>query len=147
MGDGAGGEQRSDPDAGIHAGRAVARRFLSPDGFIVLVGRSARDNDLLTFKLASPRDFWLHIASGSGSHVVVRNPDGARRLPRETERFAAGLAAFHSKARRGGRVPVHLGRVADVHKPRGFADGKVTVRRTVTVHAEPIDPGVEAGDA
>lgn len=133
-------ERRSDSDAGVYGGRPVARRFVSPDDLVVLVGRSARDNDLLTFKLASPRDFWLHIASGSGSHVVVRNPSGADRLPRETQRFAAGLAAFHSKARRGGRVAVHLCQVRDVHKPHGLTDGKVTVRRTTTVHAEPLDP-------
>lgn len=134
------GGRKSDPDEGLYAGRSVARRFLSPDGLIVLVGRSARDNDLLSLKLASPRDFWLHIASGAGSHVVVRNPQGRDRLPRETQRFAAGLAAFHSKARRGGQVPVHLGRVADVRKPRGFADGKVTIRRMTTIQAEPLDP-------
>lgn len=134
------GERRSDADAGVYGGRSVARRFVSPDGLVVLVGRSARDNDLLTLKLASPRDFWLHIASGSGSHVVVRNPEGVDRLPRETQRFAAGLAAFHSKARRGGQVAVHLCQVRDVQKPRGLPDGRVTVRRTATVRAEPLDP-------
>ena len=130
----------TDPEAGRYRGRSVARRFVSPDGLTVLVGRAAADNDLLTFKLGTPRDFWLHIAAGPGSHVVVRNPDGLDRLPRESKRFAAGLAAHYSKARRGGRVAVHLSRVADVRKPRGLPAGKVTVRRSDTVQAEPIDP-------
>ncbi len=127
-----------DPDAGLWQGRPVARRFVSPDGMTVLVGKSASDNDLLSVKLASPRDFWFHIASGSGSHVVVRNPDGLERLPRETQRFAAALAAGYSKARKGGRVAVHVTRCSEVRKPRGFPAGKVTLGRFKTVQAEPV---------
>lgn len=126
-----------DPDAGTWRGRSVARRLTSPDGMTVLVGRSAEDNDVLTFKLAAPRDFWLHVAAGSGSHVVVRNPESLDRLPRETERFAAALAAGHSKARAGGRVAVHLTRCSEVAKPRGFPAGKVTLGRYKNVEVEP----------
>ena len=76
---------------------------------IVLVGRTARDNDTLSIQLAAPRDFWFHLAGDSGSHVVVRNPDHLDRLPRETKLFAASLAARYSKAKKrgqSGRPPV-----------------------------------------
>ncbi len=119
----------------------MARRLISPDGLIVLVGRSAKDNDLLTFKLASPRDFWLHVAGHSGSHVVVRNPENLSRLPRETRRFAASLAAGYSKAKAGGKVAVHLTRCSEVSKPRGFATGKVALRRYDTLQASPRQQG------
>jgi predicted ribosome quality control (RQC) complex YloA/Tae2 family protein len=128
----------SDPDQGIWAGRSVARRFVSPDGLIVLVGKTAADNDILTLKLGAPRDFWMHVAAESGSHVVIRNPDGLTALPRATAQFAAGLAAGYSKARRGGRVAVHVAQCADVSKPRGFEPGKVLLARYKTVHAAPI---------
>lgn len=128
----------SDPDRGIWQGRSVARCFVSPDGCIVLVGRTAADNDLLTFRLASPRDFWLHVAAESGSHVVVRNPDGLDRLPRATAQFAASLAVKYSRARHGGRVAVHLTRCANVSKPRGFPPGKVAVDDFATVRASPF---------
>jgi predicted ribosome quality control (RQC) complex YloA/Tae2 family protein len=131
----------SDADAGIYRGRSVARRFVSPDGLVVLVGRSASDNDVLSLKLASPRDFWLHVAGESGSHVVVRNPENLPRLPRETARFAAGLAAGHSKARGGGRVAVHLARCADVGKARGAPAGQVTLSRYTTIRAAPAATG------
>ncbi len=132
----------SDPDGGIWQGQAVARPVVAPDGMIILVGRSAVDNDILTFKLASPKDFWLHVAGESGSHVVVRNPNSLSRLPRETLRFAASLAAHYSKARQGGRVAVHVARVSEVHKPRGMPAGKVTLDRfeSVKVHPSP-EPG------
>jgi len=127
----------SDPDAGIWRGRSVARRFVSPDGMVVLVGRTAEDNDLVTFRLGSPRDVWMHVAGDSGSHVVVRNPDGLPRLPRETLRFAAALAARYSKARRGGRVAVHVATCADVSKPRGLPPGKVELARFTSLTVAP----------
>src|SRR3954463_5719500 len=78
-----------DPENGFWQGRSVARRFVSPDGLTVLVGRTAEDNDVLTFRLGSPQDFWLHVAAESGSHVVVRNPEGLDRLPKENEQLPA----------------------------------------------------------
>lgn len=127
-----------DPDAGLWQGRSVARRFVSPDGMTVLVGRTAEDNDVLSIKLSSPKDFWFHVAGESGSHVVVRNPEGLDRLPRDTERFAAGLAAGYSKARHGGRVAVHTCRCADVSKPRGLPPGKVVLERFRSLQVEPL---------
>lgn len=126
----------SDRDAGIWAGRSVARRFVSSDGFTILVGRTANDNDVLTFKIAAAGDTWLHVASGSGSHVVVRNPDGAA-IPRDTLRFAAALAAGYSSARDGGRTAVHVATRSEVSKPRGFAPGKVALRRYRTIQVTP----------
>ncbi len=131
----------SEPDAGIWHGKTVARRFVAPDGAVVLVGRTARDNDILTFKLASQNDFWLHVAGETGSHVVVRNPEGLSRLPRHTLRFAAALAAGYSKARTGGQVSVHYTRVREVKKPRGFSVGKVTLTRFESVQVTPSQGG------
>ncbi len=128
----------TDPDAGIYQGQVIARRLVSPDGLIVLVGKTALDNDVLSIKLGSPRDFWFHVAGDSGSHVVVRNPENLARLPRETLQFAAGLAAGYSKARHGGRVAVHWTTCDEVSKPRGLPPGKVQLGRYETVQAAPI---------
>ena len=124
----------------------MARRFVSPDGMTVLVGRTAADNDVLSLQLGGPRDFWLHVAAESGSHVVVRNPGGLERLPRETERLAAALAARYSKARRGGRVAVHVTTCAEVSKPRGLPPGQVVLGRYRTVHALPFGGQDGPGD-
>ena len=116
----------------------VARRFDSPDGMEILVGRTASDNDVLTFKIAAQKDFWMHVAGESGSHVVVRNPDGLKALPRETLRYAAALAARYSKAKNAGKVAVHVARVKDVSKPRGLPAGKVTLSRYKSVKVGPL---------
>lgn len=129
--------------------RAVASkgrgyRTVTVDDFEVLVGKGARENDRLTFGVAEPRDFWLHVAGGMpGSHVVVRNPDGLAELPRDVLRRAAQLAAYHSKARTArGKVEVHVCRTADVSKPPRYPPGKVVLRRWDSVRAYP-----EAGES
>jgi predicted ribosome quality control (RQC) complex YloA/Tae2 family protein len=129
-----------DPENGTWQGRSVARRFVSPDGMTVLVGRTAEDNDVLSLRLGAPRDFWFHVAAESGSHVVVRNPEGLDRCPKETEQFAASLAASYSKARKGGRVAVHACRCEDVSKPRGFPPGKVLLDRFKSLQVAPWRP-------
>ena len=130
----------SDPEQGIWHGRKVARRFVSPDGFTVLVGKSADDNDELSLHLCAPHDFWFHLAADSGSHVVVRNPDRLDRLPRTTVEFAAGLAAGYSKARSAGRVAVHVARGEDVSKRRGQPPGEVTLERWKSIRVQPLRP-------
>jgi len=100
------------------------------EGHEVLIGRGDAENDQLTFEVAAPEDFWLHVAGGvAGSHVVVRNPDKLDGLPREILERAAELAAWHSKARNAARVEVHVCRVGDVRKRRGAPAGEVELRR------------------
>ena len=113
------------------------------EGFEVLVGRGATENDALTFRVAEPRDFWLHVAGTSGSHVVVRNPDGLDKLPKAVLERAAQLAAWHSKSRaRQGKIEVHVCCVSDVSKRRGAPAGEVLLRRyeTVRVYPRPHNP-------
>ena len=116
-------------------------RAASVDGFEILVGKGAQQNDELTFGVGTPHDFWLHVAGPPGSHVVVRNPDRLAELPRPVAEAAAALAAWHSKARGSkGKVSVHLCRVADVSKPRGFEAGQVLLRRFETLKVYVTEP-------
>jgi predicted ribosome quality control (RQC) complex YloA/Tae2 family protein len=113
------------------------------DGCPVLIGRSARDNDELTFRVARPRDLWLHAAGHAGSHVVIRTPDSGDDIPRAVVERAAAWAAWHSKARNArGKVEVHVCRAADVRKPRGVPAGTVELRRFDRVKVYPRDPTI-----
>jgi predicted ribosome quality control (RQC) complex YloA/Tae2 family protein len=108
------------------------------DGFEILVGRSARDNDRLSLREARPRDLWLHAHGFAGSHVVVRHAEGTGEVPRDVVQRAAELAAWHSKARGArGKVSVHVCRAADVGKPRGASPGQVRLKRFDTVKVYP----------
>ncbi len=123
------------------AGKGAEWRTFETDGFEILVGKGARENDRLTFREAAPHDLWLHASGYAGSHVVVRNPDRLAELPREVVEKAAELAAYHSKAREArGKVEVHLCRASDVRKPRGFPPGRVEIRRWASVRIYPRNP-------
>ncbi len=118
-------------------GKGQAFRSVMIEDFEVLIGKGDVDNDRLTFKVAAPLDWWLHVAGVPGSHVIIRNPDKLSDAPREVLERAAELAAYHSKARDGGKVEVHLARIADISKPRGFAPGKVMLRSYKSVRVYP----------
>lgn len=114
-------------------------RVVREDGYEILVGRTARDNDRLTFREARPTDLWLHASGYAGSHVVVRAVDGPTdSVPRHVVERAAALAAWHSKARdAGGKVAVHVCRAADVRKRKGAPAGEVQLRAHDTVRVYP----------
>lgn len=98
-------------------------RFMTEDGFEVLVGRSNAQNDELTFKLARRTDMWLHVQKVHGSHVIVRCEGEA--LPARSLEQATSLAAFYSQGRDGGKLPVDYTMVKNVRKPSGALPGKV----------------------
>lgn len=115
-------------------------RTVEVDGFEVLVGKGARENDELTFRIARPQDLWLHASGYAGSHVVIRKPEGVSDVPRHVIERAAELAAWHSKAREArGKVSVHVCRAADVRKRKGAPAGQVELRRSETVKVYPRD--------
>jgi predicted ribosome quality control (RQC) complex YloA/Tae2 family protein len=116
------------------------RTVTSSSGWTILIGRSGKDNDRLTFKLAAPDDIWLHAAGVTGAHVVIRNPDRTE-VPDATLREAAVAAAWFSDARSAGIVDVHWTRRKHVRRARGGAPGRVTLKQfqTLRVRARPPD--------
>ncbi len=116
-------------------------RTTTVEGFDILIGKGDRENDHLTFEVAEPDDFWLHVSGGTaGSHVIIRNPDHLQQLPKSVIEQAAALAAWHSKARNARRVDVHVCRAKDVTKERGAPTGQVTLRRWNRVRVQPSPP-------
>jgi predicted ribosome quality control (RQC) complex YloA/Tae2 family protein len=116
------------------------RRYLSSDGFEILVGRTANDNDQLTFKVAKPNDLWLHAGDYGGSHVVVRNST-KRPIPHPTLIEAAQLAAYFSQAKKDPKVDVHYTERKFVAKVKGGKPGLVRLQRFKNITVEPKEAG------
>jgi predicted ribosome quality control (RQC) complex YloA/Tae2 family protein len=130
------------------ASKGRAYRTVEVEGFEVLVGKAASDNDYLTFKVAKPQDLWLHVNGMPGSHVVVRNPDKLPAIPKPVIERAAEFAAFYSKAREArGKVEVHVCWASDVRKERGSPAGEVQLRRWDRVKVYPRALEEKAEDA
>ena len=112
------------------------RRYLSTDGYEILVGRAARDNDNLTFRVAQPNDLWMHTGDYPGSHVVVRNPT-RKEIPQRTIIEAAQLAGRFSQASEDAKVVVHYTERKFLSKPKGAAPGLVRLSRFRSITVEP----------
>jgi len=132
-------ERKDSPTAGRKKQKASLtipgmRRYLSSDGYEVIVGRTARDNDQLTFRIARPNDLWLHAGDYPGSHVIVRNSSRSE-IPHRTIIEAAQLAAKFSQASKDSKVAIHYTRRKFLSKPKGSAPGLVRMSsfKTITV--------------
>jgi predicted ribosome quality control (RQC) complex YloA/Tae2 family protein len=113
------------------------RRYRSSDGYEVIVGRGARENDELTFRVARSYDTWMHAADYPGSHVVVRARGKDDTIPHRTLVEAARLAAHFSQARKDAKVAVNYTQRKFVSKPRGAAPGLVYLSSFRTLFVEP----------
>jgi len=102
----------------------------------ILVGKGALSNEILTFKLASPMDVWLHVKGSPGSHVIIRNPS-ASEVPIEVIEFAASLAAYYSKAKMNTKVPVDYTLVRYVKRHPSGKKGAVLIRNEKTLWVRP----------
>lgn len=116
-----------------------ARRFISTDGFEILVGKKATDNDFLTFRVARSLDLWMHAADYPGSHVVIRNAN-RKEIPNQTLIEAAQLAAFYSNGRSQPKAAVHYTQKKFVNKPKRSAPGLVSLASFKTILVEPHVP-------
>jgi len=110
-----------------------------PGGWRVLAGRSARDNDYVSLKVARPNDWWFHVRGMPGSHVVLKVPAGTEP-ERDVVKQAAAVAAWHSKKREASQVAVSATRARYVTKPRGAKPGTVEIRKEEVLKVRPALP-------
>ncbi len=111
------------------------RTYTSADGLPILVGKTAKDNDHLTLKIANPDDLWLHARGTPGSHVVVRLEKGAT-VPPETLKDAATLTLWFSDLRKSGKGEVIYTLRKFVKKSKGLKPGAVMVEREKSIWIE-----------
>jgi len=125
------------PDSYRTLERKIARSFISSDGLKILVGKSSKDNDVLTLKVAKGDDFWFHVAGYGGSHVILKNPEKLVKPPSPSLLEAAQLAAYFSQARNAPKVEVHYTQKKFVLKPKGAKPGLVRLKDYKSVSVRP----------
>lgn len=106
------------------------------EGFRILIGRNAKNNDLLTQRYTYKDDLWLHARDVTGSHVVVKYKAG-KTFPKNVIERAAELAAWYSKRRTDSLCPVIVTPKKYVRKPKGLAEGQVLVEKEDVVLVVP----------
>lgn len=106
------------------------------DGFVIRVGRNAKNNDKLTFQHGYKEDLWLHVKDTKGSHVLVKYRSD-RKFPKNTIERAAQLAAWFSKRKTEAVVPVIFTPRKYVRKRKGDPPGAVVVDKESVILVEP----------
>jgi predicted ribosome quality control (RQC) complex YloA/Tae2 family protein len=112
------------------------RRYKTPQGPEILVGRNNNQNEQLTFKQASDYDLWFHAQEIPGSHVLLRLNAGDTPTD-ETLQLAASLAAYYSRARQSEQVPVVYTEPKNVYKPKGALPGMVIYKHERILWGQP----------
>ena len=114
---------------------SMPRKFVTSEGFTIVVGKNNTQNDMLTLKWASSSDIWLHTKNIPGSHVIIRKEN--RDIPQEVIYKAACLSAYFSKAREDDLVAVDYTPVKNIKKPRGAKPGMVIYFNNKTIYVKP----------
>lgn len=115
---------------------ASFRRYTTPQGLDLLIGRNNDQNEQLTFKQASDYDLWLHAQEIPGSHVLLRLNAG--EVPDDdTLQLAASFAAYYSRARQSEQVPVVYTEPKHVYKPKGALPGMVIYKHERVLWGQP----------
>lgn len=102
-------------------------RFETDKGRVFLVGKDAKDNDELTFKLSSMHDLWFHAKDHSGSHVILKK---RKNETVQAEDLLTGcvLALIYSKAKKDMSGEVWYTERKNLTKKKGMASGKVIMK-------------------
>ncbi|MGQ9819440.1 MAG: NFACT RNA binding domain-containing protein [Candidatus Kapaibacteriales bacterium] len=117
------------------------RRFELGNGFILYVGKNAKNNDMLTFRFARPNDYWFHARGVSGSHCILRCPS-KKEPSKEILQKSAQIAAYYSKSSKSKTVAVSFTQRKYIRKLKGAEPGRVIMMREDVILVDPKLPKV-----
>jgi predicted ribosome quality control (RQC) complex YloA/Tae2 family protein len=120
--------------------RIKFKHYIIENKYSVYVGKDSKNNDLLTTRFAKQNDYWFHARSVSGSHVVLRVENTKEAVPKSVLKKTAAVAAYHSKAKTAGTVPVTYTFKKYVIKKKGFPVGTVHLLKEDVLLVKPEIP-------
>lgn len=102
--------------------------YRSQAGIPIWVGKSARDNEKLTFQWAHGSDWWLHVLDFPGSHVIIKANKG-KEPDHETLLDAMQLALHYSKAKTQGEAEICVTQRKFISRLKKGKPGQVQVAK------------------
>jgi len=94
------------------------------DGWILLVGRTAAENDELLRRHVKGLDLWLHTRDWPGGYVFIKNRAG-KSIPLDILLDAGTLALFYSKGRKAGTADLYYTQVKHLRRAKNAPKGTV----------------------
>ena len=120
----------------IQSFRPPASSDESPSPLRIYVGRNSKQNDYVTFTLARDHELWFHAQGVPGAHCLMRCDPGVEVSDADMQ-FAADLAAYFSKARGAGQVPVLWTSPKNLKRVVGGGPGMVQVSKEKVLWGRP----------
>ena len=94
------------------------------DGWLILVGRTANENDELLRHFVKGQDMWLHTRDFAGGYVFIKARSG-KTIPLDILLCAGNLAVYHSKARKNGKADLYYTQVKYLRRAKNGPKGLV----------------------
>ena len=94
------------------------------EGWTILVGRTASENDELLRHHVKGLDMWFHTRDYAGGYVFVKNRPG-KTIPLSIMLCAGNLAVYHSKARKSGEADLYCTQVKHLRRAKNGPKGLV----------------------
>jgi predicted ribosome quality control (RQC) complex YloA/Tae2 family protein len=94
------------------------------DGWTILAGRDASENDELLRRHVRGADLWLHTRDFPGGYVFIKDRPG-KSVPPDILLCAGNLALHYSKARQQGRADLYCTRVKYLRRAKNAPKGTV----------------------
>ncbi|MBR1404073.1 MAG: NFACT family protein [Treponema sp.] len=94
------------------------------DGWQIIVGRDASENDDLLRHTVKGADMWLHVRDYHGGYVFIKNRPG-KTVPLEILLAAGNLAVYYSKARKNGKADLYYTQVKHLRRAKNAPKGTV----------------------
>lgn len=108
------------------------------DGWYILVGRDANENDELLRRHVRGSDMWFHTRDCPGGYVFVKYRAG-KTIPLEIMLDAGNLAVYYSKARKAGKADLYYTQVKHLRRAKNGPKGLVlpTQEKNLSIVLDP----------
>ena len=108
------------------------------NGWYILVGRDANENDELLRRHAKGSDLWLHTRDCPGGYVFIKYRAG-KTVPLDILLDAGNLAVYFSKARKNGKADLYYTQVKHLRRAKNGPKGLVlpTQEKNLSVTLDP----------
>ncbi|MDD3000418.1 MAG: NFACT RNA binding domain-containing protein [Candidatus Riflebacteria bacterium] len=114
----------------------AAKPDFETDNCMFFVGKSAKQNDFLTFKVAKNEDYWFHAKDVPGAHVILKLKEGA--ADENDILTGAILAAKNSFAKSSDKVLVEYTKVKNVKRAPNGGLGRVFYINQKSILVNPL---------
>ncbi|MBP5175525.1 MAG: DUF814 domain-containing protein [Treponema sp.] len=104
--------------------KAHAGLHYEVDGWTIIVGRTAAENDDLLRHTVRGQDMWLHTRDYAGGYVFIKAKKG-KTVPLEILLYAGNLAVYHSKARQNAQADLYYTEVKYLRRAKNGPKGLV----------------------